>query len=129
MGVSIGTAAETQMYLTVLAPDCEAPLPITVERRYERVDGGVLTGVVAHTNDPERPTIAWENPFLAGGREGHRPLWQDDEIGVAGCIMSLVNAVRDGGEPAYGGLQGRLDQALVVAMQESARNGGTPISL
>jgi len=127
MGVSIGTGTSTDERLTLLAPREEAPRLITVERRYERVDGGALTQVVAHTGDPEQPVITWENPFRPRV-QGHGVQWHDDEIGVAGCIMSLVNAVRGGGEVTYGGLQGRLDQEIVLAIQRSAAEGGRPVA-
>ena len=126
MGVSIGTGTSTDERLTLLAPQEEAPRLITIERRYERVDGGALTQVVAHTGDPEQPVITWENPFRPR-EQGQGAQWHDDEIGVAGCIMSLVNAVRGGGEVTYGGLQGRLDQEIVLAIQRSAADGGRPV--
>ena len=127
MGVSIGTGTDTDERLTLLARQEEAPRLITIERRYERVDGGALTQVVAHTGDAEQPVITWENPFRPRV-QGHGVQWHDDEIGVAGCIMSLVNAVRGGGEVTYGGLQGRLDQEIVLAIQRSAADGGRPVA-
>ena len=38
--------------------------------------------------------MRWENPFRPLV-QGHGVQWHDDEIAVAGCIMSLVDAVRD----------------------------------
>jgi hypothetical protein len=55
--------------------------------------------------------------------------WHDDEIGVAGCLLSLVDAVRQGGEPAYGPHQARLDQEIVLAIYLSALEGGRPVTL
>jgi hypothetical protein len=55
--------------------------------------------------------------------------WHDDEIGVAGCLLSLVDAVRKGTEPTYGAYQGRLDQELTLALRMSAMNGGQPVKL
>jgi len=43
--------------------------------------------------------------------------------------MSLVNAVRDGGEPTYGGVQARLDQEIIRALRRSAAEGGRPVRL
>jgi len=40
-----------------------------------------------------------------------------------------VRAVRTGGEPTYGAVQGRLDQEVVVALRLSAAEGGRPVSL
>ena len=48
---------------------------------------------------------------------------------VAGCVKSLVDAVRNGTEPTYGPLQGRLDQELILAIRQSAADGGRPIRL
>ena len=55
--------------------------------------------------------------------------WHDDEIGVAGCLMSLVNAVRDDTEPTYGPLQARLDQEIILAIRQSSLEGGRPVQL
>ena len=51
------------------------------------------------------------------------------ETGVAGCLLSLVEAVRNGTEPSYGADQGRLDQELILALRMSALQGGQPIKL
>jgi hypothetical protein len=74
------------------------------------------------------PQIVWENPFKPALRGGG-PQWHDDEIGVAGCLMSLVTAVRDGTAPSYGPLQARLDQELILALRQSASQGGQPVIL
>lgn len=128
MGISVGTGLDVEEQLTLLSPDGEAPLFITLERRWERVDGGALVAMVAHTPDPEQPTVVWDNPFRPV-RQGHGVQWHDDEIGVAGCIMSLVNAVRQETEPTYGPHQARLDQEIVLAMRLSAQEGGRPVAL
>lgn len=128
MGITVGVGLEVQERLSLLAPDGEAPTFITLERRWERVDGGALAAMIAHTGNPDLPAVRWDNPF-APSRQGHGPQWHDDEIGVAGCIMSLVNAVRDGTEPSYGALQGRLDQELILAIRQSAAEGGRPVTL
>ncbi|WP_216318878.1 Gfo/Idh/MocA family protein [Deinococcus aestuarii] len=128
MGITVGMAHSQDERLSLLTPDGEAPQFITLERRLERNDGGALRAIVAHTGDPEHPTVVWENPF-ATARKGHNVQWHDDEIAVAGCLMSLVDAVRTGGEPTYGGEQARLDQEIVLAMQRSSREGGQPVEL
>jgi predicted dehydrogenase len=128
MGVTIGNAQESQEILTLLTPDGEAAQIITLERRFERNDGGALVAIVAHTGDSNMPLVRWDNPFLTA-RKGHNMQWHDDEIAVADCIRSLVNAVRSGGEPTYGPLQGRLDQEIILAIRQSAAEGGRPISL
>jgi predicted dehydrogenase len=128
MGITVGVGLETQEWLTLLAPGGEAPRFITLERRWERNDGGALVSIVAHTGDPYEPIVTWENPFKPKV-QGHGQQWHDDEIGVAGCLMSLVDAVRSGGEPSYGPYQARLDQELILAIHESSLDGGRPVQL
>jgi len=41
--------------------------------------------------------------------------------------MSLVNAVRNGQDPSYGAEQGRVDQEIILAIQRSASENGTPV--
>ncbi len=88
MGVTTGVYPDLQEHLSLLTPGEEAPRFLRLERRYERVDGGALSAVVAHTGDPDLPTVIWENPFRAV-KQGHGMQWHDDEIGVAGCIQGL----------------------------------------
>jgi predicted dehydrogenase len=128
MGITVGVGLDVEERLTLLTPDGEAPAFITVERRWERVDGGALQSMVAHTGNPDIPLVRWDNPF-APINEGEGPQWHDDEIGVAGCIMSLVDAVRNNTEPTYGPLQGRLDQELITAIRQSAADGNRPVTL
>lgn len=128
MGITVGVGLDVEERLSLLAPGGEAPHFISIERRWERVDGGALVAVVAHTGDPQIPIVAWENPFRPEV-QGHGPQWHDDEIGVAGCLMSLVNAVRSGTQPTYGPAQARLDQELILAIRQSAALGGQPVDL
>src|SRR5215217_2078288 len=55
MGISVGVGLNVQEQLTLVAPHGEAPRFVTIERRCERVDGGTLEAIVAHTGDPEVP--------------------------------------------------------------------------
>src|SRR5512136_2687598 len=128
MGITVGVGLNVQEWLTLLAEGGEAPRFITLERRWERVDGGALVALVAHTGDPQQPIVQWDNPFRPG-LQGHGPQWHDDEIGVAGCLMSLVNAVRSNTQPTYGPLQARLDQELILAIRQSSRESGRPVPL
>lgn len=128
MGITVGVGLDVEERLSRLAPGEKGVQFITIERQWERVDGGALVAMVAHTGDPELPIITWKNPF-APATKGQGMQWHDDEIGVAGCIMSLVNAVRNGCEPTYGPLQARLDQELVLAIRQSAQMGGHPVTL
>jgi predicted dehydrogenase len=128
MGITVGVGLEVQEQLTLLARGGEAPHFITIERRWERNDGGALAAIVAHTGDPAVPIVRWDNPFLQEA-PGTTPQWHDDEIGVASCLMSLVNAVRTQTPPSYGAWQARLDQALILALRQSAEAGGQPVIL
>jgi predicted dehydrogenase len=128
MGISVGVGIDVQEWLTLLAPGGESPQFIHIERRRERNDGGALITMVAHTGDVKQPIIQWDNPFRPAV-QGQGPQWHDDEIGVAGCIMSLVNAVRTGKEPTYGPIQARLDQEIILAIRQSSMEGGQPIKL
>ncbi len=128
MGITIGAGLDLEERLTLLAEGGEAPHYITLERRYERVDGGALIGIYAHTGDPDQPIITWENPFIPV-RQGHGVQWHDDEIGVAGCLMSLVNAVRNNTSPTYGPHQARLDQELILAIRKSSEENGAPVQI
>lgn len=128
LGITVGVGLDVQERLTLLAPGGEAPRFITLERRWERVDGGALVAMVAHTGDPELPIVRWDNPFRPA-EKGHGVQWHDDEIGVAGCLMSLVDAVRHDIDPTYGPLQARLDQEIILAIRQSSLEGGRPVQL
>jgi predicted dehydrogenase len=128
MGITIGVGLDVEERLSLLSPGGEAPRFVTIERRWERVDGGALVALVAYTGDPDLPIVQWDNPFRPAV-QGHGAQWHDDEIGVAGCLLSLIEAVRDGTEPTYGPHQGRLDQELILALRMSALEGGRPIQL
>ena len=128
MGISIGVGMDVEERLTLLSPDGEAPHFITVERQCERIDGGALVAMVAHTGDLSKPVVRWENPFRPVIK-GHGVQWHDDEIGVAGCLMSLVNAVRNDTAPTYGAEQARLDQEIILAIRKSANENGNPVNL
>jgi predicted dehydrogenase len=128
MGITVGVGLDVEERLSLLSPGAEAPHFITLERRWERVDGGALVAMVAHTGDSETLIVSWDNPFCPAV-QGHAMQWHDDEIGVAGCLLSLVDAVRNGTQPTYGPLQGRLDQELILAIRMSSLDAGTPVKL
>jgi len=128
MGITVGVGLEVKEWLSLLAPGGEAPQFITLERRWERVDGGALRELVAHTGNIQQPIVRWKNPF-APLHQGHGMQWHDDEIGVAGCLMSLVNAVRNQTETTYGPYQARLDQELILGIRMSSLDGGRPVRL
>jgi predicted dehydrogenase len=128
MGVTLEALGEVRDWLTLLAAGGEGPRFITLERRWERNDGGALVALAAHTGDPAQPIILWENPFRPA-RKGHGVQWHDDEIAVAACLMSLAEAARGGGQPSYGAQQARLDQEVTLAIRLSSKEGGRPVEL
>jgi hypothetical protein len=128
MGITVGVGLNVQEWLSLLAPGGEMPGFISLERRWERVDGGALVAMVAHTGDAGMPIVRWENP-VRPAIQGHGMQWHDDEIGVAGCLLSLVNALRSGGEPTYGTHQARLDQEIILALRQSSLEGGKPVRM
>ena len=87
-----------------------------------------MVSIVAHTGDPANPVVQWDNPFKPRVK-GQGVQWHDDEIAVASCLMSLVNAVRGDGVVTYGPIQARLDQEIVLAIQRSAASGSQPVRL
>ena len=128
MGISIGDAVNQQDTLTILAPGNEGRQEITLERRWERIDGGPLESIVAHTGQTTRPIVKWSNPVYRTPR-GSTIQWHDDEIAVADCLLSLIIAVRTGGEPTYGAMQARIDQEIYLALQKSSSENGRPVDL
>ncbi|MFW5994695.1 MAG: Gfo/Idh/MocA family protein [Spirochaetia bacterium] len=128
MGVMYGTFNEPVTELTSLGPDAHGPRAITIQRELERCDGGALKVVRVLTGDPDLPIVEWHNPF-AQREAGRNPEWHDDEIGVAGCIQSLVDAIRSDSAPSYGAVQARLDQEVILAIRASAADGNTPVTL
>ena len=128
MGITIGVGLNVEERLSLLAPGDEMPRFITVERRWERTDGGALAAMIAHTGDAEQPMVRWDNPFFSSER-GATPQWHDDEIGVAGCIKSLVDAVQTDAPPSYGPQQARLDQEIILAIRQSSAQAGAPVSI
>ena len=128
MGVMYGTYNEPVVELTSLGSDRHGPRHITVQRELERCDGGALRLIRALTGDVELPVVEWRNPF-AQREDGRNPEWHDDEIGVAGCIQSLVDAIRSGSPPSYGARQARLDQEIILAIRASAADGNRPVEL
>jgi hypothetical protein len=79
--------------------------------------------IIAHTGDPNLPIIRWDNPFLLP-EKGHSPQWHDDEIGVARCIMSIVNAVHDNTEPSYGALDWAAARLWAYGLQRRSGDRG-----
>ncbi len=128
MGISVGHFIDVREQLTLLAPDSESPRHIHIDRRLDRNDGGALLAMVAYTGDADLPIVTWENPFRPV-KKGHGVQWHDDEIGVADCLMSLVNAVRNDIAPTYGAEQARLDQEVILAINFSSQQGGQPVTL
>ena len=97
---------------------------ITIERVEH--ESGVLDKVLARFHDGSGRVIEWSNPW----RERMIEMginWTDDNIAVAGCVRSLVEAVREGSEPTYGPHQARTDQAVAATIWESSKAGGARV--
>ena len=62
------------------------------------MDGGGLAAMLAQTGNLDLPIVRWENLFLAT-EQGCSMQRHDDTIAVAGCLMSLINAVQENKEP------------------------------
>ena len=105
--------------LTTLSPDGKDPKRIEIKRFFHNVGGmETLRELVAQSS----PEIVWRNPFQS--------YYMDDEmIAVADCLMSLVDAIREDKLPEYGPLQARLDQQVMLAIYESAKNLGANVRL
>ena len=84
------------------------------------VDG--LT-VVDHARVDTDPPVIWENPLKAFG------LADADDVARGAELHSIYRAIVEGVEPEYGAANGRTDQEILIAIRESARNGGKPIDL
>ncbi len=128
MGATSGTYNEPRHELTVIGPDRESAHTMTLHRELERCDGGALVRITAYPGLADAAPVEWRNPF-GQGQAGTNPQWHDDEIGVAGCIKSLVDAISENREPTYGARQGLLDQEIILAIRRSAADDGAPVEL
>ena len=79
--------------------------------------------VVDHARVDTDPPIIWENPLKAFGLENA------DDVSRGAELHSIYRAIVEGVEPEYGAVNGRTDQEILIAIRESARNGGRPIDL
>ncbi len=84
------------------------------------VDG---VAVIDHTRVDTDPPIIWENPLKVFGLENA------DDVARGAELHSIYRAIVEGVEPEYGAVNGRTDQEILIAIRESARNGGKPIDL
>ena len=84
------------------------------------VDG---VSVVDHARVDTDPPIIWENPLKAFA------LVDADDVARGAELHSIYRAIVEGIEPEYGPRNGRTDQEILIAIRESARNGGKPIDL
>ena len=67
---------------------------------------------------PAEPKVRWENPFARYGVQGQ------DGVALADLYMSMHAAATEARPPDYGGAGGRLDQEMLIAVRESAFQGG-----
>ncbi len=79
--------------------------------------------VVDHARVDTDPPIIWENPLKIFGLENA------DDVARGAELHSIYRAITEDVEPEYGAVNGRSDQEILIAIRESARNGGKPIDL
>ncbi|MYE89504.1 Gfo/Idh/MocA family oxidoreductase [Candidatus Poribacteria bacterium] len=91
-----------------------------IETVTTEVDGGA---VVDHARVDTDPPVIWENPLKAFG------LADADDVARGTELHSIYRAIVEDVEPEYGAVNGRTDQEILIAIRESARNGGKPIDL
>ena len=91
-----------------------------IETITTEVDG--LT-VVDHARVDTDPPVIWENPLKAFG------LADADDVARGTELHGIYRAIVEAVEPEYGAFNGRTDQEILIAIRESARNGGKPINL
>ena len=84
------------------------------------IDG---VSVVDHARVDTDPPVIWENPLKTFG------LADADDVARGTELHSIYRAIVEGVEPEYGAVNGRTDQEILIAIRESARNGGQPIDL
>ena len=84
------------------------------------VDG---VSVVDHARVDTDPPVIWDNPLKAFG------LAEADDVARGTELHSIYRAIVEEAEPEYGAINGRADQEILIAIRESARNGGEPIDL
>jgi hypothetical protein len=120
MGITVGVNLEVQEWLSLIAPGGEAPRFITLERRWERNDGGALVAMVAHTGDPDLPIVTWENPFRPA-RKGTASSGTTTRSAWPAVCSAWWKRCATACEPSYGAHQARLDQELTLAIRISSQ--------
>jgi predicted dehydrogenase len=83
--------------------------------------GGVE--VIARMKVNTDPPVVWENPFKQYATTG------TDEVARTDQLMSIYRAATENVEPDYGALNARQDQEILIALRESALQGGAPMEL
>ena len=79
--------------------------------------------VVDHARVDTDPPVIWENPLKVFG------LADADDVARGTELHSIYQSIVEEVEPEYGSVNGRTDQEILIAIRESARNGGQPIDL
>ncbi len=74
--------------------------------------------VVGQARVDTDPSVIWENPLKAFR------LADADDVARGAELHSIYRAIVEGVEPEYGAVNERTDQEILIAIRESARNGG-----
>jgi len=77
-----------------------------------------------------QPVVEWANPFVDWPIPyGEAACGVEDDVARAAELKNLYDAVASGGPVAYAIADARQDQELSIAINESARLGGQPVTL
>jgi predicted dehydrogenase len=106
----------------VIIHDSKERLRITLDT--ETIEGRPTVVGAALTKDGERLSEwAWENPYVR-----YFPA-NADEVARMDALTGLYRAVTEGVSPEYGADNARADMEILIAVRESARRGGQPLTL
>ncbi len=89
----------------------------------ERQGRRVVVGAVLTQDGKTLPEFRWENPLVRYGPADMDDVARMDEL------VSLYRAASEGIDPEYGAANARADLELLVAVRESALQGGQPLEL
>lgn len=126
-GMCVGDGQRGYSYkeqIAILNSEANAKLPIVVEKRTTKAKDGqeTLDVLIARTEPDTGLEVVWKNPLS-------KYSFSDYQLSVASELMSIVTAHREGTEPEYGAINGRIDQEVSIAMAMSWNSGSSPVDL
>ncbi len=117
MGITVGVGLDVEERLSLLAPGGEAPRFITLERRWERNDGGALVAMVAHTGDAGSADRALGQSLQAAAPGARHPVARRRDRRSRLSAQPGGRRAHTAAEPSYGPHQARLDQEIILAIR------------